>query len=113
MAAVEEKGSAGRWCWPSCARARWARSARTSSRTGHRPRVGLIATLILLHAKPLSYGGRVLLLAMVGLAIWLSTSAPGWNWYSSGAAWALSELGEQVGGWTLAGLVLAKVVPRS
>src|SRR5262245_55366176 len=74
---------------------------------------GLMATLILLNAKPLGFGGRVLLLAFVGLAIWLSTSAPEWNWYSTGAAWALANLGEQVGGWVLAGLVLAKVVPRA
>jgi hypothetical protein len=75
--------------------------------------LGLMATLILLNARPQSFGGRVLLLAGVGLAIWLSTSAPEWNWYSSGAAWALANLGEQVGGWALAGLVLAKVVPRT
>lgn len=75
--------------------------------------LGLLATVLLLYAKPASLGGRVLLMAAIGLAIWLSTSAPHWNWYFSGAAWALAELGEQMGAWILAGLALAKIVPRA
>lgn len=75
--------------------------------------VGLVATMILLLARPAGYGTRVLLLVVVGLAVWLATGAPHWNWYSSGAAYAMAELGEHLGGWALAGLVLARVAaPR-
>jgi hypothetical protein len=75
--------------------------------------VALMATVILLNAKPVAFGSRVLLMMGVAVAVWLSTSAPYWNWYASGAAWALAELGEELGGWTVMGLVLAKVVPRT
>jgi hypothetical protein len=74
--------------------------------------VGLVATLILLLARPAGYGARVLLLVVVGLAVWLATGAPHWNWYASGAAYAMAELGEHLGGWALAGLVLARVAAQ-
>lgn len=76
--------------------------------------VALVATLIVLIARPQGFRNRVLLLVLVGLAIWLATSASQWNWYSSGAAFAMAELAEDLVGLTLVGLVVARVAaPRA
>ena len=70
-------------------------------------------TLLLLHARPKSYGGRVAFLVGVALGGWLAISAPSWNWYSFSGGYVVAELGDVGIGFALAGLALAKIAPRS
>jgi len=60
------------------------------------------------------FGGylqRALLVAMLGLFAWLSISVSYWNWYDFPASFILAEGIDQVVGWFVAGLVIARVVP--
>jgi hypothetical protein len=57
-----------------------------------------------------TYGRRVALVAAVGLAAWLSIEVSYWNWYGFPSAYALAQLVDQVVGFALAGLVVAKIV---
>ena len=56
------------------------------------------------------YGRRVLLVALAGVFAWLVVSASYWIWYGFPEAYLGAELVEQVGGWLLAGLAMAKIV---
>jgi hypothetical protein len=57
------------------------------------------------------YGRRVLLVASAGVFAWLAISASYWNWYGFPDAYVAAEGLDQVVGWLLAGLALAKIVP--
>ncbi len=59
-----------------------------------------------------SFGSRVLFVALIGLVPFLSLSASYWNWYGFPASFTFAELVDQVGGFGLAGLVLAALVKR-
>lgn len=58
------------------------------------------------------FGRRVLVVGLLGLFAWLSLSASHWIWYGFPTAFVGAELIDQVIGWLLAGLVIAKIVPR-
>lgn len=58
------------------------------------------------------FGRRVLIVGLLGLFAWLSISASHWIWYGFPTAFVGAELVDQVVGWLLAGLVIAKIVPR-
>ena len=58
------------------------------------------------------FGRRVLVVGLLGLFAWLSISASHWIWYGFPTAFVGAELIDQVVGWLLAGLVIAKIVPR-
>jgi hypothetical protein len=70
-------------------------------------------TLLLLQARPATYGGRILFLVEVALAGWLALSVPAWNWYSFSSGYILAELADVVIGSALAGLALARIVPKA
>jgi hypothetical protein len=57
-----------------------------------------------------TYGQRVVALGLVGLIAWLSISASYWNWYGFPGTFVASEALEQVLGWILSGLVMARIV---
>jgi hypothetical protein len=59
-----------------------------------------------------SFGSRVLFVALLGLVPFLSLSVSYWNWYGFPTGFTFSELVDQVGGFALAGLVLAAMVKR-
>jgi hypothetical protein len=58
-----------------------------------------------------SYGRRVLAIALLGLFGWLSLIVSYWIWYGFPTAYILGEGINEVVGWFLAGLVIAKIVP--
>jgi hypothetical protein len=57
-----------------------------------------------------SFGKRVALATLIGLAAWLSINVSYWDWYRFPAAFVSSELIEQVAGWFLSGLAMALVL---
>ena len=57
-----------------------------------------------------SYGQRVIALTLVGLIGWLSISASYWSWYGFPTSFVASEAIEQVVGWLLSALAMAKIV---
>ncbi len=60
-----------------------------------------------------SYGRRVLLVELAGLFAVLAISASYWNWYGFPDAYIGAEALDQIVGWLLAGLAMAKIVPPS
>ncbi|HXE74391.1 MAG TPA: hypothetical protein VNN18_01980 [Candidatus Xenobia bacterium] len=67
----------------------------------------LIATALLLNARPMSYGRRVLFVVGIALAVGVAGSLPEWNWYSFSTGYTLAEFFDLIVGWALAGLALA------
>ncbi len=59
-----------------------------------------------------SFGSRVLFVTLIGLVPFLALSASYWNWYGFPTGFTFAELVDQVGGFGLAGLVLAALVKR-
>jgi hypothetical protein len=59
-----------------------------------------------------SYGRRVLATACMGLFAWFSMSLSYWNWYGFPTDFIVAEGIDQVAGWFLAGLAIAKIAPR-
>ena len=57
-----------------------------------------------------SYGKRVLFVALLGLIAWLSINVSDWNWYRFPTSFVLGEGIDQIVGWLLAGLAMAKIV---
>lgn len=57
-----------------------------------------------------SFGKRVALATLIGLAAWLSIDVSYWDWYRFPAGFVNGELIEQVAGWFLTGLVMALVL---
>ena len=75
--------------------------------------VGLLAALMLGMATPASFGARFVFVALMGLLSWLAIDVPYWNWYGFPTSFTIVDLVDQVGGFVLAGLVLAAMVkPR-
>ena len=56
------------------------------------------------------YGRRVLLVALAGVFAWLAVSTSYWIWYGFPEAYVGAEAVDQIGGWLLAGLAMAKIV---
>jgi len=73
----------------------------------------LAATLaaVLLGRVSGGYLQRALAVAALGLFAWLSISLSYWNWYGFPTIFILAEGLDQVAGWFLAGLVIARVMP--
>jgi hypothetical protein len=55
-------------------------------------------------------GRRMTIAALLGLFAWLSISVSYWNWYGYPWAYILGEGLDQVVGWALGGLAMAKLV---
>jgi hypothetical protein len=60
-----------------------------------------------------SYGRRVFIVALLGLIAWLSINVSYWNWYGFPGAFIAAEGIDQVVGWLLSGLAMAKIVKPS
>jgi len=60
-----------------------------------------------------AYGRRVLAITLLGLFGWLSLIVSYWIWYGFPTAYILGEGINEVVGWFLAGLAIAKIVPRA
>ena len=60
-----------------------------------------------------AYGRRVLAIALLGLFGWVSLSLSYWIWYGFPTSFILGEGITEVVGWFLAGLAIAKIVPRA
>jgi hypothetical protein len=75
---------------------------------------GTLAALVaaaVLSLTAASYGKRVLAVASLGLFAWLALSVSYWNWYGFPTPFIAAEGIDQVVGWLLAGLVMARIVP--
>ncbi len=57
-----------------------------------------------------AYWRRVGTVATLGLFAWISIEISYWNWYGFPAAYTMAQAVDQVVGWGLAGLVIAKFV---
>jgi hypothetical protein len=72
----------------------------------------LFGALILVQL-PGRFGRRVLSMAAVGIAAWLSISVSQWTWYSFSTPFLIGDLVDQFGGWLLAGIGMATLIkPR-
>lgn len=71
---------------------------------------GVVAFLVGQMTAP--FGTRVLSVGMLGLFSWLSISVSYWNWYGFSGAFCFAEGIDQVVGWLLGGLVIAKFASR-
>jgi hypothetical protein len=69
-----------------------------------------LACVLLLQTDRLSYRGRVLFVAGLGLLVFLAGHLDEWNWWGFSTAYMMMQLGALVIGWILSGLVIAKFV---
>jgi hypothetical protein len=69
-----------------------------------------LACVLLLQTDRLSYRGRVLFVAGLGLLVFLAGHLDEWNWWGFSNAYTMMQLGALVIGWILSGLVIAKFV---
>ena len=53
---------------------------------------------------------RATIVAMLGLFAWVTLSISQWDWYGFPVRWIMLDVIDQVPGWFLAGLVMAKLV---
>lgn len=60
-----------------------------------------------------AFGRRVLAVTLMGLFGWLSLTVSYWIWYGFPGSYILGEGITEVVGWFLAGLAIAKIVPRA
>jgi hypothetical protein len=72
--------------------------------------VSALLAAFLLTAVQSGYWGRVLFVTLLGVFGFLTISVPYWNWYGFPADFTAAEAIDQVVGWLLAGLVLARLV---
>lgn len=68
----------------------------------------LIATFLLLKTCGLTYGQRVLFVALCGILIFVAGKLDEWVWWSFSSPYLMMQLGAIIIGWILAGLVIAK-----
>ena len=67
----------------------------------------------LLLQLPGGFGRRVLSMAAIGIAAWLSISVSQWTWYGFSTPFLLGDLADQFGGWLLADIDMASLIrPR-
>ncbi len=69
--------------------------------------LALIATLLLLQTRALSYAGRVAFVTAIGVLIFVGGHLEQWNWFSFSNAYTAKEFGAVVIGWLLASFVIA------
>jgi hypothetical protein len=72
-----------------------------------------LLTWLLLQTRGLTYGRRVVFLAVAGLAASVIADLPNWNWWCFSGTYTAVNLADYTLTWLLAGLVIAKVAkPR-
>lgn len=69
----------------------------------------LLLTWLLLQTSSLSYGRRVLFLAVAGLTASVIVDLPNWNWWGFSGAYTVVNLVDFTLTWLFAGLVIARV----
>jgi hypothetical protein len=69
--------------------------------------MALLASFLLAQTSGLGYGPRVLFLTIIGLIIFGASSFDEWNWWGFSNAYTAMQLGVQLIGWFLAGLVMS------
>ncbi len=72
----------------------------------------LFLTLILMKALERPYWNRVMTCVWVALAAFAVKSLPMWNWYEFSNAFTVAELIDITGRMLVAGLVIAKILPK-
>lgn len=72
--------------------------------------LALLATLLLLQTRGLSYAGRVGFLTAIGVLIFVGGHLDEWNWWSFSNSYIAMQLGAIVIGWVLAALLISKFV---
>lgn len=70
----------------------------------------LLVLLLLAHTSGLNYCQRVGFVALTGLIIGFVSHFPYWNWFGFSAGYVLVIILDSVAAWTLAGLVMARLV---
>jgi len=73
--------------------------------------LALLASFLLMQTSALSYAGRVVFVAVIGVIIFVGGHVDEWNWWSFSNAYMVMQLGVIVIGWVLASLVIAAFVP--
>lgn len=76
---------------------------------------GIVAAFLLSMAAPnlLSFGSRLIFVALLGLFSTLAIDVSYWNWYGFPGDYTLATMCDQIVSWFIAGLVLAKMIkPR-
>ena len=67
-----------------------------------------LVLLLLRQTRGLSYMGKVMFVALVGLTIGFVSHAPYWNWFGFSTSYVMVIILDTVIGWTLTGLVIAR-----
>lgn len=68
-----------------------------------------LLTWLLLQTSGLSYGQRVIFLAVAGLAASVVSDLPNWNWWGFSGSYTAVMVADSTLTWLFAGLVIAKV----
>jgi hypothetical protein len=71
-----------------------------------------VLMFVLLAANPSTLGSRIALVLCFAMFAVLTELIPNWNWGGSSLAYISRQIGEQIVGWALVGLVLAKVMDK-
>jgi hypothetical protein len=75
---------------------------------------GLLASILLFSGcRGWGYGGRLMFLIGIGLLVSTSVHLVGWNFMYSPTEWTLFRIGDSVGGWFVAGIIIAAIVKRN
>ena len=69
-----------------------------------------VLMFVLLAANPSTLGSRIALVLCFAMFAVLTELIPNWNWGGSSLAYIGRQIGEQIVGWALVGLALAKVM---
>ena len=72
----------------------------------------VLLMFVLLAANPPMLGSRLALVLCFAVFAVLTELIPNWNWGGSSLAYIGRQIGEQIVGWALVGLVLAKVMDK-
>ena len=72
--------------------------------------LALLASFLLMQTSALSYAGRAVFVAIIGVIIFVGGHVDEWNWWSFSNAYIAMQLGVIVIGWLLASLVIAAFV---
>jgi hypothetical protein len=73
----------------------------------------MLVTMLVMRTGGMSWGGRVMFVITVALAVGLIAVAPNWIWWHHPANYVIVTMADVLIGWTLAGMVIAKVAaPR-
>ena len=67
---------------------------------------------VLLAANPSTLGSRLALVLCFAVFAVLTELIPSWNWWGTSLTYIGRQIGEQIVGWALVGLVLAKVMDK-